>query len=72
MNILGLGVCLILAGLAICWLSSTAGTLARPFWWAGILLAVLGLLLVLLPVLNYIAAQLKQALGVGYIFTAHR
>ncbi len=65
MSILGLGVLLMLAGLGICFLSGGAGRLAGAFWWAGILLAVLGLLLVLLPVLNYIAVQLKQALGVG-------
>lgn len=64
MNLLGLAVLLLLAGLGICFLSKSGGRLANLFWWVGILLAGLGLLLVLLPILTWIALNLKQALGV--------
>ncbi len=64
MNLLGLAILLTLAGLGICLLSGSAGKLTSIFWWAGILIACLGLLLVVIPFLIWIANNLKQALGV--------
>lgn len=56
----------ILAGLAIVYLSRQAGTTLAPvFWWAGILVAVLGLILLVVPVLIYIQRQLVSAFGIG-------
>lgn len=64
MSLLGIAILLTLAGLGICLMSGSAGRLANFFWWAGILIACLGLLLIVLPVLAWIASNLKQALGV--------
>jgi hypothetical protein len=63
--ILGLAVGLILAGLAICWLSPKAGrqTAVTVFWWTGIVLAVVGLILLITPVLNWIYVQLRTMLA---------
>ncbi len=62
---IGLAVGLIIGGLVICFLSKNAGQpmLVTLFWWVGIILAVLGLILVLAPVLVWIAAQIRAALG---------
>ncbi len=65
MSILGIGVLLILAGLGICFLSSGAGKLATVFWWIGIIVAILGGLLTLLPAMTWVTVNLKQALGIG-------
>ena len=61
--VLGLAVALILAGLAIAFLSRGAGRLAGLFWWVGVVLAVIGLVLLLQPVLNWIANQLRVMLA---------
>lgn len=55
----------ILAGLCIVALSGKAGaTLGRVFWWAGILVACLGLILLIVPVLVWIQRQLVSAFGI--------
>lgn len=63
--VVGLAVGLIVVGLAICWLSRQAGnpTLANIFWWAGVILAVVGLILLIAPVLNWISVQLRTMLA---------
>lgn len=61
----GLAVGLILAGLAIAWLSRQAGTLllSTIFWWVGVVLAVVGLILLVTPVLNWLYVQIRTALA---------
>lgn len=54
---------MIVVGLGVCFLSSYGGKLKDVFWWAGIIVALLGLLLLILPVLIYIAHQIESALG---------
>lgn len=63
--VIGLAVGLILAGLLIAWLSPKAGsaTLAAVFWWVGIVLAVVGLILLVTPVLNWVYVQLRTMLA---------
>jgi len=63
--VVGVAVGLVLAGLAICWLSSGAGnpTAVSIFWWVGIVLAVVGVILLVTPVLNWIYAQLRVMLA---------
>ncbi len=52
-----------LGGLCLVALSSKAGRLATAFWWAGMLIAVLGLILILFPVLAWLVKQLTDMLG---------
>ncbi len=61
---IGLAVGLIVAGLFIVLLSGNAKPpmLAVVFWWVGIVLAVFGLILVLDPILHYIAEQVRAML----------
>ena len=59
-------VLLLIAGLGIMVLSNKAGgpsILATIFWWLGLLVAILGAVLLLAPIISWIAAQLKTALG---------
>jgi len=62
--VVGVAVGLILAGLAICWLSGQAGRAATVFWWIGIVLAVVGAVLLAAPVIAWVAAQLRVILEV--------
>jgi len=64
--LLQLALVLIVAGLIMAWLSVNVRQplLAQITYWSGIVLLVLGLLLLLLPVLIWIAQQLRNALGV--------
>ncbi len=52
---------LMIGGLVLCMLSPKSGSalLTNLFWWVGLLLAILGLVLVLAPIVSWIAAQLK-------------
>lgn len=61
--VLGVAVGLIVFGLLICFLSGSAGKAATVFWWLGIVLAVVGGLLLLEPIVVYVAEHLKQAIG---------
>lgn len=61
--IVGLAVGLILAGLLIIFLSGGAGRLAGVFWWVGAILAVVGLILLITPVLVWVSHQLRMMLG---------
>lgn len=62
---IGLAVGLIVAGLLITLLAGNAKVpvLVQIFWWVGIILAVFGLILVLAPILNWIATQVRQMIG---------
>jgi hypothetical protein len=64
--VVGLAVGLLLAGLLVCYLSGSLKPplLATVAYWLGIVLAAAGCVLVLQPILNWIAAQLRTALGV--------
>lgn len=65
MNPLLAAVLLVVGGLGICFLSSYArGVLATIFWWFGILVAVLGLIMGLFPVIAFIYKNLREALAV--------
>lgn len=61
--IIGLAVGLMLGGLAICWLSPSAGSLKPLAWWAGIILFVVGFVLFIAPIIVWLAAQLRSMLG---------
>ena len=61
--IVGLALALVIGGLVICYVSGSAGRLAGLFWWAGIALAVVGLVLLVTPVLLWVNLQLRAALG---------
>lgn len=65
MSPLLLAVALILAGLAIAWLSSAIkqAVLAAVIYWVGVVIALLGLVLVLAPILIWLRAQLQSMLG---------
>jgi tellurite resistance protein TehA-like permease len=58
---------LMVAGLLICYLSESARytVLKILFWWAGIVFACLGLLIVLINIFAYIARVLSNATGAG-------
>lgn len=62
----GLALGLLIGGLVVCALSPHAGhpLLVRVFWWLGILCAVAGALLILAPLVEWLAAQVRAALGV--------
>lgn len=64
--IIGLALGLILAGLAMAWLSGSVRqpTLATVVYWVGVVLIVVGLVLLLTPVLVYLNVQLRAMLGV--------
>ncbi len=57
---------LMIGGLVLCVLAPKSGSalLTPLFWWVGLLLAILGLVLILAPVIAWIAAQLKAMFGV--------
>lgn len=57
-------VVVIVLGLAIIWLSSRAGSTSNLFWWIGIVVAVLGAILLLFPVMAFIYRQLTAAFAV--------
>lgn len=61
--VVGLAVGLILAGLLIIFLSPSAGRMATVFWWVGAVLAVVGLVLLVTPVLVWVDHQLRMILG---------
>ena len=65
MEIAGIGVVLIVLGLLIVYLSPGAGKLAGVFWWVGIILAVIGLIFVVTPVLIWVNGQLRAMIGRG-------
>lgn len=56
---------MIVLGLAICYLSAQAGSegLKKLFWWVGIIVAVLGLLLFIIRPLIWLAKQISEAIG---------
>lgn len=64
--VIGLAVGLVLAGLVMAWLSGSLRqpTLAAVVYWAGVVLVVVGLVLLITPVLVWLSAQLRSALGV--------
>jgi hypothetical protein len=54
---------LLLGGLGVCWLSSSVpGIAGRIMWWIGFLVACLGAVWILAPILNFIARTLKEML----------
>ena len=56
---------IVVLGLGVCFLSGHAGpTLSRVFWWSGILVAVLGLLILIFPVLHWIYRNLTEAFAI--------
>lgn len=62
---IGLALALILAGLVMAYLSPG---LKRPLltavvYWAGVALVVLGLILLVAPVIVWLAAQIRSAIG---------
>ena len=63
---IGLAVGLILAGLLIAWIAPQAvkGVAGVVFYWVGLVLAVIGVVLLITPALVWISAQLRQMLGV--------
>lgn len=63
--IVGLAIGLIVGGLVICLLSNQAKSLVLTaiFWWAGITLAVVGLILLIVPALNWLYTQLRTIIG---------
>lgn len=65
--ILGFALGLILAGLVMVWLSPGVkqSLLAQIVYWAGILLIIVGLVLLLTPVLIWVNLQLRSMLGQG-------
>lgn len=62
---IGVAVGLVVFGLLICWLSPSGGKAATMFWWIGIVLAVIGVILLIAPVVVYVAEHLRAALGVN-------
>lgn len=60
MIIFGLAVGLILAGVIIAYLSSGMGRAGNIFWWVGAILAVVGVILLITPVLVWIDHQLRS------------
>ncbi len=63
--VLGLAIGLILAGLLMVVLAPkvTPAILATVVYWVGIILVVVGLILLVSPVLIWLSAQIKAALG---------
>jgi uncharacterized membrane protein YeaQ/YmgE (transglycosylase-associated protein family) len=61
--VIGIAVGLIVAGLLICFLSPQAGRASTFFWWMGIILAVVGAVLVIAPVITWFAAQFHSMLA---------
>ena len=60
--VVGIAVGLIVAGLLICFLSGSAGRASLGFWWVGAVLAVCGVVLLLAPVIVFVAGIIRQAL----------
>jgi hypothetical protein len=62
---IGLAIGLIIGGLVICLLSGNAKQpfLITLFWWIGIIVAVVGLLLAIAPIVAWLAGTAKQAIG---------
>lgn len=63
MEIAGIGVVLIVLGLLIAFLSPQAGRMAALFWWVGIILAAIGLIFLITPVLIWVDSQLRAMIG---------
>ena len=63
---IGVALGLLIGGLIVCMLSGNLQypTLVRVVWWLGLVLACCGALLFLAPILAWLAAQLRAALGV--------
>ncbi len=64
--VIGLALGLILAGIVMAWAGTKGlppGMLATVLYWTGCILIVVGLILLLTPVLVYLNAQLRAALG---------
>lgn len=63
--VLGLALGLIIGGLVILWLSGQAhyAVLVTVLFWVGIVLTIVGLVLLVTPVLNWVYAQLRIMLG---------
>lgn len=63
---IGVALGLLIGGLVVCFLSGSVQhpLLVRVVWWIGLLLAVCGALLFLAPILAWLAANLRAALGV--------
>lgn len=63
---IGVALGLLIGGLVVCFLSGSLQytLLVRVVWWLGLGLALCGALLILVPVLAWVSAQLRAALGV--------
>ena len=60
-----IGVILLLAGLAICWLHKEVvqPLFAMLIYYTGAIIAVLGLLIIIMPVVNWVYGHFKEAFG---------
>ena len=64
MTLIAFAVFLVLAGLGICFLSAQAGRFANLFWWVGVVVAGVGLVLLLAPVIVWLDREVRSVLGV--------
>lgn len=62
--VIGVALALMIGGLIIAFLSSSAGRAKDFFWWVGIIIAVCGLFMVVARIAVFITGVLEQALGV--------
>lgn len=64
--LIGVALGLLIGGLLVCFLSPQAHypLAVRVTWWLGLLLALCGALLILAPVVTWLAVQLRTMLGV--------
>ena len=65
--IIGSALALMICGLVLCWLSPNARyeILKKVFFWIGLVIAVLGLILFIIRPLIWIAKQISDATGAG-------
>ena len=61
--LIGLAIGLVVAGLIICRFSESAGRAKNFFWWLGIILATVGAILLISPVIVWLDGNLRQMLG---------
>jgi hypothetical protein len=64
MNLFLIALVIIVLGLVIVYLSAQGGSLSTVFKWAGWIVAVLGLILLLLRPIAWLGKQLSDAFGV--------
>jgi hypothetical protein len=64
--VIGVALGMLIGGLLVCMLSPNIHypVMVKIVWWIGLILALCGALLLLTPILIWITAQLRAALGV--------